>query len=205
LLSLCKGIFPNPSKPILQSDWMQNEIQSPKPNFLASIQILLSYMNLHIPIITQKVIIARIILSAHALPRSQRNTDIPLLFNQLITVYFQLPMQWKLIAFIKHHMGKKIINVWCPASIALKNDFSIYFDTENGFSLGHGKHKNAILSFKTSTSGIWLKLNLGRYDFGIRYAPDKKYTERWSIKKSKHFLSNNQARKVLEMINDHPL
>ena|SRR6218665_1770436 len=27
--------------------------------------------------------------------------------------------------------------------IALKNDFPIYFDTENGFSLGPGKHKNA--------------------------------------------------------------
>jgi len=40
-------------------------------------------------------------------------------------------------------MGKKSINVWCPASIALKNDSSIYFDTENGFSLGPGKHKNA--------------------------------------------------------------
>ena len=40
-------------------------------------------------------------------------------------------------------MGKKSINVWCPASIALKNDSLIYFDTENGFSLGPGKHKNA--------------------------------------------------------------
>ena len=40
-------------------------------------------------------------------------------------------------------MGKKSINVWCPAFIALKNDSSIYFDTENGFSLGPGKHKNA--------------------------------------------------------------
>ena len=40
-------------------------------------------------------------------------------------------------------MGKKTINVWCPASIALKNDSSMYFDTENWFSLGPGKHKNA--------------------------------------------------------------
>src|SRR6218665_1560294 len=27
---------------------------------------------------------------------------------------------------MKHHMGKKTINVWCPASIALKNNSSIY-------------------------------------------------------------------------------
>jgi len=77
------------------------------------------------------------------LPRSQWNTDILLLFTWLITVYFQLPLQWKIIVFIKHHMGKKTINVWCPASIALKNDSSIYFDTESGFSLGPGKHKKA--------------------------------------------------------------
>jgi len=38
-------------------------------------------------------------------------------------------------------MGKKSINVWYPDSIAVKNDSSIYFDMENGFSLG--KHKNA--------------------------------------------------------------
>ena len=43
-------------------------------------------------------------------------------------------------------MGKKSINVWCPAFIALKNDSSIYFDTESGFSLGPGKHKNAVYS-----------------------------------------------------------
>jgi len=39
--------------------------------------------------------------------------------------------------------GKKTINVWCPAFIELKNDSSIYFDMESGFSLGPGKHKNA--------------------------------------------------------------
>ena len=41
-------------------------------------------------------------------------------------------------------MGKKTINVWCPSSIALKNDSSVYFDTENGVSLGPGKHKNDV-------------------------------------------------------------
>jgi len=40
-------------------------------------------------------------------------------------------------------MGKKSINVWCPAFIALKNGSSIYFDAENGFSLVPRKHKNA--------------------------------------------------------------
>jgi len=40
-------------------------------------------------------------------------------------------------------MGKKSINVLCPAFIALKNDYSRYFHAENGFSLGPGKHKNA--------------------------------------------------------------
>ena len=39
--------------------------------------------------------------------------------------------------------GEETINVRCPASIVLKNDSSIYFDTKNGFSLGPGKHKNA--------------------------------------------------------------
>src|SRR6218665_1132369 len=77
------------------------------------------------------------------LARSQRNTDILLLFTQLITVYFQLPLRLKRIVFIKHHTGKTSMNVWCPAFIALKNDSSIYFDSENGFSLGPGKHKNA--------------------------------------------------------------
>ena len=41
------------------------------------------------------------------LARSQRNTNIPLLFNQLITVYFQLPLQCKIIVFIKHHYGEE--------------------------------------------------------------------------------------------------
>jgi len=76
------------------------------------------------------------VLGIHVLPRSQRNTDIPLLFNRLIAVYFQLPLQWEIVVFIKHHMGKKTINAWCPASIALKN----------GFSLRPGKHKNASLA-----------------------------------------------------------
>ena len=86
------------------------------------------------------------------LARSQRNTDISLLFTRLITVYFQLPLRWKIIVLIKHHVGKKSINVWCPASIALKNDSSIYFNTENGFSLGPGKHKNAKMFNRCSLS-----------------------------------------------------
>ena len=53
-------------------------------------------------------------------------------------------------------MGKKIINVLCPASIALRNDSSIYFDTENGFSLGPGKHKNAGLPKTLNTcNALW--------------------------------------------------
>ena len=49
-------------------------------------------------------------------------------------------------------MGKKTINVWYPASIALKNDSSMYFDTENGFSLGPSNHMNATVSTKGSIS-----------------------------------------------------
>src|SRR6218665_2952019 len=88
------------------------------------------------------------------LARSQRNTDILLLFTQLITVYFHLPLRLKRIVFIKHHTGKTSMNVWCPAFIALKNDSLIYFDSENGFSFGPGKHKNARkLSFATFRCG----------------------------------------------------
>jgi len=39
-------------------------------------------------------------------------TDILLLSTRLITVYFQLPLQWKMIVLIKHHMGKKTITVF---------------------------------------------------------------------------------------------
>src|SRR6218665_1788244 len=46
---------------------------------------------------------------------------------------FPASIAMKKIVLIKHHMGKKSINVWCPASIALKNDSLIYFDAENGF------------------------------------------------------------------------
>src|SRR6218665_2847252 len=79
---------------------------------------------------------------------------------------FPAPLQFKIIVFIKHHMGKKTINVWCPASTALKNDSSIYFNTKNGFALGPGNHMNFV-GFMAVISAyiclfIWVEMSGGK-------------------------------------------
>ena len=76
------------------------------------------------------------------LPRFERNTHISLLSTRVIAVYFQLPLQWSMTVFIKHHIVKKTITVVCVQfQLHWRMIIRCSSILNMGVSLGPGKHK----------------------------------------------------------------